>query len=112
MDGNNHSCAKIIAKKGEFAWWRVYLEEDYYIDKVIIYFKPNSSGWLLLSLINCKFKFHIACKLKIKFHAFVDVFTINYFNVYVSNDNNNFEKDVCEGFNTTTELTKLSRSFI
>ena len=40
---------------------------------------------------------------------FVDVFTINYFNVYVSNDNNNFEKDVCEGFNTTTELTKLSR---
>ena len=112
MDGNNHSCAKIIAKKGEFAWWRVFLEEDYYIDKVVIYFKPNSSGWLLLSLINCKFKFDIACKLKIKSHAFADVFTINYFNVYVSNDNNNFEKDVCEGFNTTTELTILSRSFI
>ena len=51
-------------------------------------------------------------KLKIKFHTFADVFTINYFNVYVSNDNNNFEKDVCEGFNTTTELTKLSRLFI
>ena len=49
VDGNNNSCAKIIAKKGEFAWWRVFLEEDYYIDKVVINFKPNSSGWLLLS---------------------------------------------------------------
>ena len=46
VDGDKNTCARVITVKGTLAWWRVILDDIYFIDKIVVYFVPKSTGWL------------------------------------------------------------------
>ena len=47
VDGNVSTCTKVLEKKYQIAWWRVSLDDIYYISNVTIFYDPNDSGLFL-----------------------------------------------------------------
>ena len=43
VDGNNDTCARIMNVRVP-AWWRVWLDDYFYIHRIIINFNQNTSG--------------------------------------------------------------------
>lgn len=44
VDGDNETCARINAD--DPAWWRVELNDNYPIQKILIFFNQNKTGYV------------------------------------------------------------------
>ena len=109
VDNNLKTCATVRSHIEQFAWWRVVLDDSYYITDVNVYFARNYTGWLILFLgfdsikiINPHFFIRKFLSLLVLYaHQFINLvhrfLGIKYYNVaiYISNDGTYFEDRKC-----------------